>query len=184
MEVTVRTARSRYLLRPGSQLNRIFAGCLGEAQELYPVRLRAVVAMSSHYHCLLSPEDSQQLAGFMCHLNTNLSKEIGRIHNWSGSMFERRYQCIPISNEPEAQIARLRYLLRHGCKEGLILGPRDWPGIHSAAALCDGTPIEGTWIDRTEYRRARNRGDDVVPSQFATKYQIHLEPAAVLGVPR
>ena len=176
VEVTVRTPDSRYLLRPSRRLNRIFAGCLGKALELYPVRLHAVVVLSSHYHCLLSPEDSQQLARFMCHLNTNLSKEIGRLHDWSGSIFQGRYQCIPISGEPKAQQARLRYLLRHGCKEGLVLGPRDWPGIHSAAALCDGTPIVGTWLDRTAYWHARNRGEDCGASQFTTRYEIRLEP--------
>ena len=176
MEVTVTTAHSCYLLRPSSELNRIFVGCLGRAQELYPVRLHAIVCLSSNFHVLASPEDSQQLAKFMGHLNGNLSKKIRRMHDWSGSMFERRYQCIPVSDESAAQQARLRYLLRHGCKEGLVLSPRDWPGVHSAATLCDGTAIEGTWINRTEYWRALNRGEDVVASQFGTDYQIHLEP--------
>ncbi|MDA8019434.1 MAG: transposase [Thermoanaerobaculia bacterium] len=173
--MTVRTAHSRYLLRPSRELNRIFAGCLGRALELRPVRLHAVVVMSTHFHLLLSPEDSQQLAEFMRHLNGNLSKKVGRLHNWSGSMFERRYQCIPVSDEPAAQQARLRYLLRHGCKEGLVLSPRDWPGVHSAAALCDGAAIKGTWIDRTEYGKAIRGGDDVVENQFGTDYEIHLE---------
>ena len=176
MEVTGRIAHSRFLLRPGRRLNRIFAGCLGKAQELYPVRLHAVVVMSSHFHLLLSPDDSQQLARFMCHLNTNLSKEVGRLHDGSGSIFERRYQCIPVSSEPKAQQARLRYLLRHGCKEGLVLSPRDWPGVQSAAALCDGKPIVGTWLDRTGLRHARSRGEDEGPSDFTTRYEVRLEP--------
>lgn len=60
--MTVRTAHSRYLLRPSSELNKIFAGCLGRALELYPARLHAVIVMSSHAHLLASPEDSKQLA--------------------------------------------------------------------------------------------------------------------------
>ncbi|MDA8020597.1 MAG: transposase [Thermoanaerobaculia bacterium] len=176
VEVTVRTIHSRYLLRPGSELNKVFAGCLGRALEFHPVCLHAVVVMSTHFHLLLSPEDSHQLAGFMGHLNGNLSKKVGRIHSWSGSMFERRYQCIPVSDEPAAQQARLHYLLRHGCKEGLVLNPRDWPGVHSATALCDGVAIEGTWIDRTEYWKAIRRGEDVVVSQFGTGYELQLAP--------
>ena len=176
VEVTVNTVHSHHLLRPSDELNRIFAGCLGRAQELHPVRLHAVVVLNTHFHLLLSPEDSQQLAGFMGHLNCNLSKKVGRIHDWSGSMFERRYRCIPVSDEPAAQESRLRYLLSHGCKEGLVLSARDWPGVHSASALCDGTPIKGTWINRTEYWKARNRGEDVALSQFGTDYEIHLEP--------
>ena len=176
VEVTVNTVHSRHLLRPSRELNRIFAGCLGRAQELYPVRLHAVVVMGTHLHLLLSPEDSLQLAGFMGHLNCNLSKKVGRIHDWSGSMFERRYSCIPVSDEPAAQEARLRYLLSHGSKEGLVLSPRDWPGLHSAVALCDDKPIRGTWINRTEYWKARNRGEDVAPSQFGTDYELNLQP--------
>jgi hypothetical protein len=135
-----------------------------------------VVVASNHFHLLLSPDDSKQLADFMCHLNGNLSKKIGRLHDWSGSMFERRYQCIPVSDEPKAQQARLRYHLQHGCKENLVLSPLDWPGLHSAGPLCTGKPIEGTWISGTKFRAARNRGEDVTPSQFGTEYQIHLEP--------
>ena len=176
VEVTVRTADSRYLLRPSSALNRIFAGCLGRAQELHPVRLHAVVCMSSHFHLLVSPDDSQQLAEFMGHLNCNLSKKVGRLHAWSGTMFESRYRCIPVSDEPVAQQARLLYLLSHSAKEGLVLSPREWSGIHSVSALCDGTAIEGTWISRTEYWKALHRGEDVVPSQFGTDYEIYLEP--------
>ena len=176
VEVTVNTVHSHHLLRPSGELNRIFAGCLGRAQELHPVRLHAVVCLGTHFHLLLSPEDSQQLAGFMGHLNCNLSKKVASFHHWSGSMFERRYTCIPVSEEPAAQEERLRYLLSHGCKEGLVLSPRDWPGVHSASALCDGQPIKGTWVNRTEYWKARNRGEDVSPSQFETDYEIHLEP--------
>ncbi|MDA8020605.1 MAG: transposase [Thermoanaerobaculia bacterium] len=172
----MRTVHSRYLLRPGSELNKIFGGCLGRALELHPVRLHAVVVMSTHFHLLLSPKDSQQLAEFMGYLNGNLSKKVGRIHEWSGSMFESRYQCIPVSDEPAAQQARLRYLLRHGCKEGLVLSPRDWPGVHSATALCDGVAIKGTWIDLTEYWKAIRRGEDVIVSQFGTDYEVELEP--------
>jgi hypothetical protein len=29
-------------------------------------------------------------------------------------------QAIPISEEEEAQVERLRYVLAHGCKEGLV----------------------------------------------------------------
>ena len=176
MEVTVTTAHGCYLLRPGSELNEIFAGCLGRAQALYPVHLHAVVCMSSHFHCLLSPEDSQQLSKFMHHLNTNLSKKVGKLHGWSGSMFEPRYRCIPVSDEPKAQQARLRYLLSHGCKEGLVLSPHDWPGVHSAGALTDGEAIRGSWIDGTAISIARSRGKTIDRSQYRTDFEIHLEP--------
>lgn len=70
--------------------------------------------MSNHLHILASPESVEQMADFMRHVNANLSKEVGRLHDWPGPMFDRRYTSIPVSDEPEAQIARLRYLLLKG----------------------------------------------------------------------
>lgn len=49
-------------------------------------------------------------------------------------MWARRFSSIPVSDEPEAQILRLRYLLSNSTKEGLVLSPSDWPGVHCADA--------------------------------------------------
>jgi hypothetical protein len=55
-----------------------------------------------------------------------------------------------VSDEEPAQVARLEYLLSHGCKEGLVERLADWPGVHCATALLTGDPVEGTWFDRTQ----------------------------------
>ncbi len=44
----------------------------------------------------------------------NLSKEVGRIRGWSGSLWGRRYDGIVVSDEPEKQWERLKYLLANG----------------------------------------------------------------------
>ena len=74
------------------------------------------------------------------------------------SCVHRRYRLIPITNEPEAQVSRLRYLLANGCKEGLVRKPADWPGASGLLGLLKGVPIVGHWFNRTlEYRARRRR---------------------------
>jgi hypothetical protein len=46
--------------------------------------------------------------------------------DWPHRVWSRRYQAILVSGEEAAQIERFRYLLSHGCKEGLVARSRDW----------------------------------------------------------
>ena len=146
MEITVRTLQSRYLLRPSDELNRIVVGVLAHALRSHRVKLHAAVFLSNHAHFLISPESVEEMANFMRLVNGALSIEIGKLHDWSGPMWARRYTSIPVSDEPEAQIARLRYLLANSTKEGLVLSPLDWPGVHCAEALMGGTPLKASGL--------------------------------------
>ena len=132
VEITARTLQGRFLLKPSPGLREIFLGILARAAERYDVAVHAFVVLSSHLHLLVTPRDARELAAFMGYTLTNLSKEAGRLHRWRGPLFQRRYQAIVVSNEDEAQIGRLRYLLSHGCKEGLVAKVRQWPGAHCA----------------------------------------------------
>ncbi|HRC86001.1 MAG TPA: transposase, partial [Thermoanaerobaculia bacterium] len=116
--------------------------------------IHGYVFLSNHYHLLLSPESPHQLANFMNHLNSRLAREIGRIRGWGGSLWARRYQSIEVSHEEAAQVARFRYLLSHGCKEGLVERPEQWPGAHCSTALALGQSPAGFWLDRTALYRA------------------------------
>ncbi len=176
VEVTVTTVQRRFLLKPTPGFREIVVGALGRAQELYPVQVHALACLSNHLHLLLSPQDVQQLAAFMGHLNTNLSKEAGRLHDWKGPLFDRRYEAIVVSNEKKAQIARLRYILEQGCKENLVAKPSDWPGAHCATALVEGKPLAGLWFDRTAEYNARRCGTKVGAQDFATPYTLKLAP--------
>lgn len=176
VEVTCRTIQGRFLLQPTRGLPRIIIGILARARERYPLRLHAFAFLSNHFHLLVSPENAQQLAEFMRYLNTNLSKEAGRVHNWHGPLFVRRYQAIPVSDEELTQVSRLRYVLAQGCKEGLVSRPTDWPGAHCARSLREGTAEEGIWFNRTQEWTARNRGESYSPQDFATDYLLELDP--------
>jgi hypothetical protein len=112
----------------------------------------------------------------MGYVNGNLAKEIARLHRWKEKVWSRRYQAILVSDEPAAQIARLRYILAYGAKEGLVASPRDWPGASSLPALLEGKPLRGLWYDRTRQYAARLRRKSFKEDDFATREEVQLEP--------
>ncbi len=176
VEVTCRTVQGRFLLTPSTELNEIILGALGRAQELYPVDICAFAFASNHFHLLLRVESTHRLALFMGHFNSNLAREAGRLVHWREKFWGRRYRAIPISEEEAAQVERLRYILAHGCKEGLVERLRDWPGVSAVRALLGEEPLEGLWFDRTREHLARRRGLAFERLDFATPYRLHLAP--------
>ncbi|MFL6262612.1 MAG: transposase [Thermoanaerobaculia bacterium] len=168
VEVTCRTLHGRLLLRPSPERDDIAAGVLGKAQRLYPVEIVAYSLASNHYHLILWVETAKRLAEFTGYFNSNLAREVGRLTGWTAKIWERRYQAIVISDEEEAQVARLKYVLSHGVKENLVARLREWPGLHCVRQLADGEPLSGTWYDRTQQYLARRKGEDADPRQHAT----------------
>lgn len=167
VEVTCRTVQGRLLLRPSRKLNETVIGALARARKLYPVELSGAVYLSNHCHLLVWVEEVEHLAGFMGHLNGNLAREVCRLHGWSDKVWARRYQAIPVSDEHEAQVARFKYLLSQGVKEGLVARPHHWPGVHCAKSLLSGEPLEGFWFDRTRESASRRRGERCGPYDHA-----------------
>jgi hypothetical protein len=60
-----------------------------------------------------------------------------------------------VTDEDAAQIERLKYVLSQSVKANLVERVYQWPGVHSAGALIDGTPLEGHWFDRAQEFAAR-----------------------------
>jgi REP element-mobilizing transposase RayT len=176
VEVTCRTIHSRLLLRPSKALNELVLGVLGRAQRLRPVHCCSVVFASNHFHLLLWVEDMEQLAKFMEYANGNLARKVGRLVGWRDKIWSRRYQAIVISDEEPAQVARLRYHLAHGVKEGLVSRVRDWPGVHMVRALLDGELLKGIWHNRTEEYADRQQGKDFPASKYRQEEELKLTP--------
>jgi hypothetical protein len=176
VEVTSRTIHGRLLLRPGALFNEIVVGILGRAQVLFSMEVQFVSVLSNHYHLLLLPRNHQQLSGFMAYLNGNLAKEVGRLYGWKEKVWGRRYQAIVVSDEEKAQIDRLRYLLAQGVKEALVAQVGDWPGPDFLGALLQGTPLHGTWFDRTQECKARRKGLAFGARDFTTPVTLVLSP--------
>ena len=176
VEVTSRTIQSRFILLPRPEFEEITTGILGRAQERTGMIIHGYSFQSNHYHLLLKPADSAQLARFMCLLNGNLAREAGRLYGWPGPVFARRYSAIVVDNDEGAQADRLRYTMAQGCKEGLISSPREWPGANCVNALLTGIHAFGIWFDRTREYRARHNGVVFGPRDFTSTHRVVLSP--------
>ena len=176
VEVTLTTVHRRFLLRPSRDLLEITHGLVARCARLYAVDVVDYVFFSNHAHLLLVPRDSQALSAFMRYLDGNLAKEAGRLHDWHEKFWGRRYHSIHVTDEEAAQVARLRYLLEHGCKEDLVRSPLDWPGARGTRALLDGRPVTGVWISRTAERDARRRGEAFGKYDYAEAESLELAP--------
>jgi REP element-mobilizing transposase RayT len=163
-------------MRPSPSFNEIFLGTLGYAQAKYDLELHAFAALSNHYHLLCSPRDSEQLSDCMRLFNSKLAREIGRLHDWREKVWSRRFRPIRVSDEDAAQVGRLVYVLSHGCKEGLVSSPKDWPGPSCVRALLEGSPLNGMWFDRTAEFKARRAGLVFGIRDFGTEQPVILSP--------
>ncbi len=50
---------------------------------------------------------------------------LARSTGWRDKVYSRRYQAILVSDEQEAQVRRLVYILSHGCKKNRVARPQD-----------------------------------------------------------
>ena len=175
VEVTCRTVHGRFLLLPSPVVNATLIGILGRAQERYGVELCAFAVLSNHFHVLADVRSVRQLSKFMRYVNSNVARKIGKLYQWREKFFSRRYNGIQVSEEEEAQVDRLLYILRQGCKEGLVESPCEWPGLHCAWYLAKGIwTLEGWWDDQTAEYRARMRGEKVKRGQFREAQSLEL----------
>jgi hypothetical protein len=83
--------------------------------------------------------------------------------------------------DDETAFARIRYILSHGAKEGLVATSAAWPGASCVEALTRGKLLRGTWINRSEEFCARARGERVRPSDHQTIHDIQLTPLPALA---
>ena len=176
VEITCRTIQGRLLLRPSTGLNDVTLGVLARAARLASLLVHAYAFLSNHYHLLVTVADAQQLADFMNYLNSNLAREAGRLVRWREKFWGRRYEAVLVSDEEAAQVGRLSYVLAQGVKEGLVASPFDWPGVHCARALAEGTTVSGHWHDRTLESRARRKSLPLDPQAFVEREELSLAP--------
>ncbi len=180
VEVTCRTANGRFVFEPTCGLEERILGILGRGQRLSGIGIHAFVFMSNHYHLLLSARDALQLARFMGFVNSNLTRAIHRLRGESGPMWGRRYSMSLVSAEPEAQLERMRYLLRQGVKEGLVADPFAWRGPASWKATAEGACLKGQWVDHTRLGRdRRDRASVSAEEGYLSEEIVELSPLPV-----
>jgi hypothetical protein len=156
-------------------LNDIILGVLGRAQRLYPLEIVAYSFLSSHYHLLLWVETAERLSNFMRYFSGNVAREIARLTGWKDRVWADRYDGILVTDEEEAQVKRLSYVLSNCVKENLVARVEEWPGVHCGRPLLTGKwEVEGTWFDRRMEYNARLRGKEPGEREFTRPEQVEL----------
>lgn len=176
VETCTNTLNGLPLLRPGPETNERIFGALGRAAEYYRVEIHAFGILSTHYHLLYSVEHALQMSRFQNHLNSNVAREVGRLHDWRDKFWARRYRSMGISDERADQRERLKYCLAQATQAGLVESPLDWPAPTTAEALLHDQPVVGYWFNRTKEYNARRSQVEFAKYDFATRYAIELQP--------
>jgi len=105
-----------------------FEGILGETLEKTPIRILAYCLMPNHWHFVLWPEESEQLAAFMQRLTithaTRWQKHYDRVG--LGHVYQGRFKSFPIETE-EYLYRALRYVERNPLRAGLVERAEEWP---------------------------------------------------------
>lgn len=177
VEITARTLQGRFLLRPSTRLNLLIAGILSLAKERYGVRIYNLVFLSNHFHIIAAAPSPCVMSGFMRFVMSNIAREVGRIYDWPGRFWERRYSAIPIADDASL-IHRMRYVFENGCKEGLVSHPAEWAGLNGVEALTTGSTIEGIWVNRTALylaSKGKNR-KDINEEDYTQRRELSLDP--------
>jgi REP element-mobilizing transposase RayT len=163
--VTVRCFQRRLFMRPSSETNTVLGGVLARSARMNGVEIFGFVFASNHVHLLVRAPRGN-LPRFMQHLLTNISKKVGYVIRWKGRFWERRYSAEPVLDEI-AVLGRVRYMLAHGPKEGLVPKCTEWPGLSSLSMMLDGVPRRFRWFNWT----LKSKTGSAKPStRFAEKW--------------
>jgi len=179
--VTSRCFQGRMLLRPSQEVNEVVGGVLAKAvqQSGGAVRLHAFTFASNHFHLLLWARGAA-LASFMQYLRANLSRKVGRLVDWRGGFWERRYSAEPVLDDT-AMVGRLRYVLAHGVKEGLVERCEEWPGLTCLPQLLGPARRMFRWFNWTK-RWSGRRSEDMAEGEgryaeeWAESVELEVEP--------
>ena len=164
-------------LKPSRKIRAITRGVLAYSldQHQETIELHHYVFLSNHFHLLLSAQSSPDMAEFMCYFKGNLARELARVHNWHGTLWQKRYSSEEILDK-ESLGEIFKYITQNSVKEGLVDHPKDWTGLHGYHQLVMGKKIVGPWINRTAYFHSVKRREGKPIEDFTTEYHIKLTP--------
>ena len=149
---TIRCLHGRLFMRPSRETYEVLGGVLARAVRLHGIEIFAFNFASNHLHLIVRAPRGN-LPQFMQYLLSNISKKIGALVNWRGAFWERRYSAQPLLDDV-ALLDKVRYVLAHGVKEGLVRRCADWPGLSALPLMRDGQPRTFRWLNWT--RRCRS----------------------------
>ena len=174
-EITSRTLQERFLLRPSVLVRDVTIGIIERGRQRYGVRVHAFHYMSNHCHLLISADTADQFYGFLSYVNGLIARKVGPMNGWRGLLWGGRARIIPILDDV-ALVQRLRYIMSHGVKEGLVASALDWPGASSNPGLLGDMKLRGTWVDQNGLRAARRQRAQVSANEFTSHPVLELSP--------
>ena len=98
------------------------------------------------------------MSQFVGHFKSNLARELGRVHDWHGTMWHNRFSNEEILDEGALEDI-FKYITQNSVKEGLVDHPSEWEGVHGYHQLVEGKDLSGERLDRTTLYRARGRAN-------------------------
>lgn len=149
---TVRCLHGRLFMRPSRETYEVLGGVLARAVRLHGIEIFAFNFASNHLHLIVRAPRGN-LPQFMQYLLSNISKKVGALVKWRGAFWERRYSAQPLLDDV-ALLDKVRYVLAHGVKEGLVRRCSEWPGLSALPLMRDGQPRTFRWLNWT--RRCRS----------------------------
>lgn len=175
--VVSRCFQGRSFLQPNPEVTSATIGVLGYFTERYQgrIKLHFSVFLSNHFHLLISSSDIATLSSFLQDVKSSLTKEIGRLHRWEGTIWGRRFFSEEILGEA-ALIDTIKYLTKNSVKEGLVDHPSQWTGVHSYKQLVEGKECTGLWVDRVALHMACDNRSETDIEEFTTCYSLRLTP--------
>ncbi len=128
--VTRRCTQRQFLLRPDERVNRAVLYCLAYAANETGVEIHAFVALSNHYHLLVT-DPADRIPRFLHRLNSLLARCLNAMRARFGNLFETSGPSYVRAIEPNDVLRQLAYTICNPVSSGLVLNAKDWPGVRS-----------------------------------------------------
>jgi putative transposase len=160
-------------LIPHAHIVEICAGVLSYALERYQdhITIQHYAFLSNHFHMLISSKDRFDLSAFMNLFKSKLTRELNRVYDWKGSIWEGRYGSEEILDE-ESFIEVFKYITKNSVKEGLVEHPRDWLGLHGYHQIVEGRPLRGAYVHRSKMHQSAT----LTEADVTTQHEATLTP--------
>ncbi len=128
--VTRRCSQRQFLLTPCPRTNQLFRFCIATAAERFGIRLHAFVALSNHYHLVLT-DPHAELPRFMHWVNEYLAKCMNAtLGRWENFWAPGSYSAVRLIDRAGV-VDKLVYVYANAVAAGLVPTPQAWPGARS-----------------------------------------------------
>jgi REP-associated tyrosine transposase len=139
--LTRRCSERRFFLRPDKKTNQAFWYCLAEAANRYGIRVHAVLAMSNHYHAVIS-DPHGRYPRFTEHFHKMLAKcRNAHLGRWEALWASEPTSVVELVG-PWAIWDKIIYALCNPVAAGLVARAADWPGATSLGKMLSGRTIK------------------------------------------